>query len=95
MPTVNAYGARSATEPLAPMRIECRDLGPRDVYIEIKYTGICYSDIHHARGDWRDEPYPLVPGHEIAGIVSAVGDGVSMVAVGDRVGVGCMVNSCG
>ena len=60
-----------------------------------QYTGICYSDIHHARGDWRDEPYPLVPGHEIAGIVSAVGDGVSMVAVGDRVGVGCMVNSCG
>ena len=94
MPTVNAYGARSATEPLVPMTIERRDLGPRDVYIAIKYAGICHSDIHHARGDWRDEPYPLVPGHEIAGLVTDVGSDVTKHAVGDRVGVGCLVNSC-
>jgi uncharacterized zinc-type alcohol dehydrogenase-like protein len=95
MPTVNAYAAPSATQPLAPIRIERRDPGPHDVTIAIKYTGICHSDIHHARSDWRDEPYPLVPGHEIAGTVSEVGSQVTRHAAGDRVGVGCLVNSCG
>jgi alcohol dehydrogenase (NADP+) len=95
MPTVNAFGAPSATQPLEPMRIERRELGPHDVNIEIKYTGICHSDIHHARSDWRDEPYPLVPGHEIAGIVTEVGEKVTKHAIGDRVGVGCVVRSCG
>jgi uncharacterized zinc-type alcohol dehydrogenase-like protein len=95
MPTVNAYGAPSATEPLRPMLIERRELGPHDVNIEIHYTGICHSDIHHTRSDWGDEPYPLVPGHEIAGIVTEVGAQVTAHAVGDRAGVGCMVRSCG
>ncbi|MBC2864925.1 NAD(P)-dependent alcohol dehydrogenase [Streptomyces mexicanus] len=94
MLTVNAYGATSATEPLVPMTIERREVGPHDVLIEIKYTGICHSDIHHAHSDWKQETYPLVPGHEIAGIVAQVGSKVTRHAVGDRVGVGCMVDSC-
>ncbi|WP_336856964.1 NAD(P)-dependent alcohol dehydrogenase [Sinomonas albida] len=95
MLTVNAYAAPSATEPLEKTTIERRDLGPHDVLIEIKFAGICHSDIHTVRGDWGARQYPLVPGHEIAGIVTAVGDAVTKHAVGDRVGVGCMVNSCG
>lgn len=95
MLTVNAYGAVSATEPLVPMTIERRDLGPQDVLIEIKYAGICHSDIHTVRSEWGEAPYPLAPGHEIAGVVAEVGSEVTSYAVGDRVGVGCMVNSCG
>ena len=95
MPTINAYGAASADTPLERMTIERREPGPHDVNIEIGYTGVCHSDIHQIRSDWRDEPYPLVPGHEIAGVVVAVGDQVTKHAVGDRVGVGCMVRSCG
>ncbi len=94
MRTVNAYAATSGTEPLTPTTIDRRDVGPHDVLIEIKYCGICHSDIHHARGYWRPETYPLVPGHEIAGIVAEVGSEVTRHAVGDRVGVGCMVDSC-
>ncbi|WP_109505733.1 NAD(P)-dependent alcohol dehydrogenase [Nocardioides speluncae] len=94
MPTVSAYGAKSATEPLAPLTIERRDLGPHDVLTEIKYAGICHSDIHTVRGDWGRQPYPVVPGHEIAGVVTEVGSAVSAHGVGDRVGVGCMVDSC-
>ncbi|MFD7408515.1 NAD(P)-dependent alcohol dehydrogenase [Streptomyces sp. NPDC059866] len=92
--TINAYGATSATEPLVPMTIERRDVGPRDVLIEIKYTGICHSDIHHTRSDWGPVSYPVAPGHEIAGVVTATGSEVTEHAVGDRVGVGCMVDSC-
>lgn len=77
------------------MTIDRRDVGPKDVLIEIKYAGICHSDIHHVRGEWQEETYPLVPGHEIAGIVAEVGPEVTKYKVGDRVGVGCMVNSCG
>ena len=95
MPTVNAYAAVSATAPLQPITIERREVGPRDVQIDIKYTGICHSDIHEVRGDWGPCPYPLAPGHEITGIVSAVGPEVTRFAVGDRVGVGCLVGSCG
>ncbi|MHA7222397.1 NAD(P)-dependent alcohol dehydrogenase [Arthrobacter sp. RHLT1-20] len=94
MLTVNAYAATSATEPLVPTTIERREVGPHDVLIDIKFAGICHSDIHTARGDWGPASYPLVPGHEIAGIVSEVGAAVTRHAVGDRVGVGCMVNSC-
>lgn len=94
MPTVHAYGATSANEPLAPLTIERREVGPHDVLIEIKYAGICHSDIHTVRGDWGRQPYPVVPGHEIAGIVTEVGGEVSAYAVRDRVGVGCMVDSC-
>ena len=74
--------------------IERRDLGPRDVLIEIRYAGICHSDIHTVRGEWGDVPYPLTVGHEIVGEVTEVGAEVTRHAVGDRVGVGCMVNSC-
>lgn len=74
--------------------IERRELQPKDVLIEIKYAGICHSDIHTARGEWGPVQYPLVPGHEIAGIVAQVGAEVAKYAVGDRVGVGCMVDSC-
>ncbi|TAN03031.1 MAG: NAD(P)-dependent alcohol dehydrogenase, partial [Rhizobiaceae bacterium] len=94
MHTVNAYAATSATEPLTPTTIERRDLGPHDVLIDIKYCGICHSDIHTVRSEWGQETYPLVPGHEIAGIIAEVGSEVSKHAVGDRVGVGCMVDSC-
>ncbi|SFT85385.1 NAD(P)-dependent alcohol dehydrogenase [Arthrobacter sp. ov118] len=95
MTTVNAYASPSATEDLVPTTIERRDVGPHDVLIEIKYAGICHSDIHTVRGDWGPQSYPLVPGHEIAGIVTEIGSAVTKHAVGDRVGVGCMVNSCG
>ena len=95
MLTVNAYASPSATEPLALTTIERRDVGPHDVLIEIKFAGICHSDIHTVRGDWGPQTYPLVPGHEIAGIVTEVGSAVTKHTVGDRVGVGCMVNSCG
>ncbi|MCX5358461.1 NAD(P)-dependent alcohol dehydrogenase [Streptomyces sp. NBC_00124] len=94
MLTVNAYAATAATAPLAPTTIERRDVGPHDVLIEIKYCGICHSDIHHARSEWGEQSYPIVPGHEIAGIVTEVGSEVTRYGVGDRVGVGCMVNSC-
>ncbi|MEU6511210.1 NAD(P)-dependent alcohol dehydrogenase [Streptomyces sp. NPDC046942] len=94
MLTVKAYAATSAAEPLAPITIERRELDPHDVLIEIKYAGICHSDIHHARGDWGPQAYPVVPGHEIAGYVTAVGSDVTKHGVGDRVGAGCMVNSC-
>ncbi|MER5182517.1 NAD(P)-dependent alcohol dehydrogenase [Streptomyces sp. NPDC002896] len=94
MHTVNAYAATSATEPLSPTTIERREVGPRDVLIEIKYCGICHSDIHHARSEWGEQTYPVVPGHEIAGIVTAVGSEVTKFDVGDRAGVGCLVDSC-
>lgn len=90
--------ARAVFEPTGSFQqttIERRDVGLKDILIEIKYAGICHSDIHTARGDWGDIEYPLVPGHEIAGIVAEVGPEVTKYKVGDRVGVGCMVNSCG
>ncbi|MGD8166361.1 NAD(P)-dependent alcohol dehydrogenase [Herbiconiux sp. P16] len=94
MLTVNAYAAPSATEPLIRTTIQRRDLGPKDVLIEIAYAGICHSDIHTVRGDWGPQQYPLTVGHEIVGYVTEVGSEVSGHQVGDRVGVGCMVNSC-
>lgn len=94
MLTVNAYAATSATEPLTPTTVERRDVGPHDVLIEIRFAGICHSDISNARSEWGPSTYPLVPGHEIAGVVTEVGSEVTRHAVGDRVGVGCMVNSC-
>jgi uncharacterized zinc-type alcohol dehydrogenase-like protein len=91
---VNAYAATSADQPLTRTTIERRDVGPNDVRIQIRFAGICHSDIHTARGEWGQVPYPLVVGHEIAGVVAEVGADVTRFAVGDRVGVGCMVNSC-
>jgi len=92
--TINAYAAPSATEPLIKTTIERRDVGANDVLIEIKYAGVCHSDIHTVRGEWGPIAYPQVVGHEIVGIVTEVGSAVSKHKVGDRVGVGCMVNSC-
>jgi alcohol dehydrogenase (NADP+) len=93
--TVTAYAAPSAAEPLVKTTIERRDVGAHDVLIDIKYAGVCHSDIHTVRGEWGPREFPLVPGHEIVGIVSEVGAEVTKHKVGDRVGVGCMVNSCG
>ncbi|WP_018179711.1 NAD(P)-dependent alcohol dehydrogenase [Jongsikchunia kroppenstedtii] len=95
MTTASAYWATSATDPLVPATIERRPVGPNDVQIAIAYAGICHSDIHTARGEWGRTNYPVVPGHEIAGTVTEVGSAVTKFAVGDRVGVGCMVDSCG
>jgi uncharacterized zinc-type alcohol dehydrogenase-like protein len=92
--TVKAYAATSATEPLTPTTIERRDVGPHDVRIDIRYVGICHSDIHTARGEWGRTDYPVVLGHEIAGVVAEVGAAVTGFRVGDRVGVGCLVDSC-
>ena len=94
MRTVKAWAATSATDPLSATTIERRDLGEHDILIEVAYAGICHSDIHTARSEWGEVPYPLVVGHEIAGTVAEVGSGVTKHAVGDRVGVGCLVNSC-
>ena len=95
MTEVKARAVFGPTESFTATTIERRELGPKDVLIEIKYAGICHSDIHTARGEWGEIEYPLVPGHEIAGIVTEVGAEVTKHAVGDRVGVGCMVDSCG
>jgi uncharacterized zinc-type alcohol dehydrogenase-like protein len=94
MTTVAAYAAPSAKAPLERTTIERRQVGEFDVLIDIKFAGICHSDIHQAREGWGEAIFPMVPGHEIAGIVSEVGPGVTKFAVGDRVGVGCMVDSC-
>ena len=89
-----AYAAASATTPLAPFAIDRRAPGPRDVQIDIAYCGVCHSDLHQVRGDWGGEIFPMVPGHEIVGHVSAVGGAVTKYKVGDAVGVGCFVDSC-
>ena len=91
---VAAYAAPAAGAPLAPFVVQRRDVGPNDVAIDIAYAGICHSDIHQAREEWFTSIFPMVPGHEIAGVVTAVGDSVTRFAPGDRVGVGCYVDSC-
>jgi uncharacterized zinc-type alcohol dehydrogenase-like protein len=92
---ITAYAAPASGEPLARTTIERREVGAHDVLIAIEYAGICHSDIHTVNGDWGPQPFPVVPGHEIVGTVSEVGAEVTTHRVGDRVGVGCMVNSCG
>ncbi|MFC9838425.1 NAD(P)-dependent alcohol dehydrogenase [Rhodococcus sp. NPDC127530] len=95
MITVNARATYGAHEPFKATPIERRDVGKRDVLIDILHSGICHSDIHHAHDDYGRTHFPLVPGHEIAGTVAAVGSDVTEYAAGDRVGVGCMIGSCG
>ncbi len=95
MTTVAAYAAPAAKAPLERTTIERREAGEHDVLIDIKFAGICHTDIHQVREGWGEARFPMVPGHEIAGVVSQVGPGVTKYAVGDRVGVGCMVDSCG
>ena len=94
MKQVKAYAAVSATSGLAPATVERREPGPRDVEIAIEFCGLCHSDVHTVRSEWGTAKYPLVPGHEIVGIVSRVGESVEGFTVGQRVGVGCMVDSC-
>jgi alcohol dehydrogenase (NADP+) len=95
MITAKARAVDGPDKPFRAAEIKRRDLDSHDVLIEIKYAGICHSDIHTAHGEWGPVHYPLVPGHEIAGIVTDVGPHVSKYKIGDRVGVGCMVDSCG
>lgn len=92
---VKAFGATSATSPLAPLEIERRDLLKNDVQIEILYCGVCHTDIHISRNEWKGTLYPSVPGHEIIGKVTAIGQKVKRFKVGEVVGVGCFVDSCG
>ena len=92
--TVKAYGATASTEDLKPLDIERRATGKDDIKIDITYCGVCHSDIHMARNDWKGASYPVVPGHEIIGRVLEIGANVSKHKVGDLVGVGCMVDSC-
>jgi uncharacterized zinc-type alcohol dehydrogenase-like protein len=91
---VLGFGAQSAKAALAPYRFERRDPRPNDVVIDILYCGVCHSDLHHVRNDWGRGRYPMVPGHEIIGRVVSVGSDVTRFKSGDRVAVGCMVDSC-
>ncbi|MFZ5704731.1 MAG: NAD(P)-dependent alcohol dehydrogenase [Pseudomonadota bacterium] len=91
----HGYAAHSADTPLAPFSFDRREPGPTDVAIDILFCGVCHSDLHTARGEWGGTLYPCVPGHEIVGRVTAVGSDVSLFSVGQTVGVGCMVDSCG
>jgi len=88
------YAAKDTSGKLTPWQFERRPVGDNDILIDIKFASICHSDIHQMKGDWGTQQYPQVPGHEIAGIVAAVGKNVTKFKVGDRAGVGCMVDSC-
>ena len=89
------YAAQGATAPLDAFPFERREPGPGDVQIEILYCGVCHPDLHTARHEWKNTVYPVVPGHEIVGRVTRVGDAVQAFKVGDLAGVGCMVDACG
>lgn len=95
MTSVKSYAAQAADQPLAPYALNRREPGADDVEIKILYCGVCHSDIHTARNEWQGTMYPVVPGHEIVGKVSRTGANVSKFKVGDTVGVGCFVDSCG
>ncbi len=90
----HGYAAHDATSPLAPFTFTRRDPGPNDVVIEIAFCGICHSDIHQVRDEWGGSMYPMVPGHEIVGRVTAVGAEVTRFKPGDLAGVGVLVDSC-
>jgi uncharacterized zinc-type alcohol dehydrogenase-like protein len=94
MRSTKAYAAMSAKAPIAPFTIQRREPGPRDVLIDIRYCGICHSDLHQARDEWGGAIFPMVPGHEIIGTVAQVGAKVTRFKVGDHTGVGCLVDSC-
>ena len=95
MSTTTALSVPSSGAAPEKGTVRLRDLRPDDVLIDIAYCGICHTDIHLTNEDWGDAIFPMVPGHEIAGVVAAVGPEVTTHRVGDRVGVGCMVDSCG
>ncbi len=95
MSKVIAYAAHSAKEKLVPFNFERREVGAKDVQIEILFCGVCHSDLHTARNEWQNTIYPVIPGHEIVGRVISVGADVKAFKVGDLAGVGCLVDSCG
>lgn len=95
MPKTRGYAAMTASAPLTPWEFERREVGENDIAIEIEFAGICHSDIHQAREEWGKAKFPMVPGHEIVGRVSEVGNKVSNFKIGDLAGVGCYVDSCG
>ncbi|SDQ21463.1 uncharacterized zinc-type alcohol dehydrogenase-like protein [Pseudoxanthomonas sp. CF385] len=94
MSAAHGYAAQSADQPLTAFAFERREPGPHDVRIEILYCGVCHSDLHTARNEWHNTLYPSVPGHEIVGRVSAIGNAVKGFKVGDLAGIGCIVDSC-
>ncbi len=94
MLATRGYAAFDATTPLRPFAFERREPGPRDVLIRIEYCGVCHSDIHQVRNEWKGSTYPMVPGHEIVGRVERIGAEVTRFAAGDLAGVGCLVDSC-
>ena len=91
---VRGLAALSKSALLTPYSFTRRDLLPNDVAISIKYAGICHSDIHQVREEWGGARFPMVPGHEISGVVSGVGDAVTKFSVGDLIGVGVFIDSC-
>jgi alcohol dehydrogenase (NADP+) len=94
MSSISSYAALSATSPLVPHQITRRSVGPKDVQIAIEYCGVCHTDIHQVRNDWAGSSYPIVPGHEIVGKITALGSEVRKLKVGQQVAVGCFVDSC-
>ena len=94
MTTTYAYAASDAQSKLAPFEFQRRELREHDVQMEVLFCGVCHSDLHQARNEWKNSIYPVVPGHEIVGRVTAVGPDVTRHKVGDLVGVGCLVDSC-
>lgn len=94
MNNVKAYAAFDPKKPLGPFTINRREPGPHDVHIDIKFCGVCHSDVHQARDEWGGSIFPMVPGHEIVGVVRKAGHAVKKYKEGDKVGVGCLVDSC-
>lgn len=94
MIATKAYAAKNSKARLAPFKFKRRDVGPYDVLVEIMYCGVCHSDIHQVRDEWSESIYPMVPGHEIVGKVTKVGEAVTKFKVGEIAGVGVMVDSC-
>lgn len=88
------YAATRMNKSLRPVHFQRKDLGPSDVQVDILYCGVCHSDLHQVKNDWKNTVYPCVPGHEIVGKVSAIGEDVSGFKIGEIVGVGCMIDSC-
>src|SRR5437763_16653966 len=94
MVQVQGYAAQSAKAPLSPYAFERREPRDNDIAIDIQYCGICHTDIHQVRDEWVASTFPMVPGHEITGIVSRIGTKVTRYKIGDRIAVGCFVDSC-